>query len=139
MTTPSSTYDYNMSTREKKLLKQQEVMGEFNQSDYESERLYAKSRDGVNVPISLVYKKGIKRDGSNPLLLYGYGSYGSSMDPYFSAARLSLLDRGFIFAIAHVRGGEELGRSWYDDGKLLKRSEERRVGKECRSRWSPDH
>ncbi|HIA12729.1 MAG TPA: S9 family peptidase [Flavobacteriales bacterium] len=121
MTTPSSTLDYNMATREKKLLKQQEVVGDFNKGDYASERMYAKARDGVEVPISLVYKKGIKKDGRNPLLLYGYGSYGASMDPYFSSIRLSLLDRGFIFAIAHIRGGEDLGRAWYEDGKLLKK------------------
>ncbi len=121
MTTPSSTLDYNMRTREKKLLKQQEVVGDFDKDNYASERLYAKARDGVEVPISLVYKKGMKRDGKNPLLLYGYGSYGASMDPYFSSIRLSLLDRGFIFAIAHIRGGEDLGRAWYEDGKLLKK------------------
>ena len=119
MTTPSSTLDYNMTSREKKLLKQQEVVGDFNKDNYASERLYAKARDGVEVPISLVYRKGMKKDGKNPLLLYGYGSYGASMDPYFSSIRLSLLDRGFIFAIAHIRGGEDLGRAWYEDGKLL--------------------
>ena len=121
LTTPSSTLDYNMTTRDKKLLKQQEVVGDFNADDYASERLYAKARDGVEVPISLVYKKGMQKDGKNPLLLYGYGSYGASMDPYFSSIRLSLLDRGFIFAIAHIRGGEDLGRAWYEDGKLLKK------------------
>lgn len=119
LTTPNTTYDYNMKTKEFTVLKETEVLGGFNKEDYASERIYAKVRDGVEVPISIVYKKGFKKDGSQPLLLYGYGSYGNSMDPYFSSTRLSLLDRGFVFAIAHIRGGEELGRSWYEDGKLL--------------------
>ncbi len=119
MTTPSSTFDYNMRTKEKTLMKEQEVVGDFDKNNYASERLFATVRDGVKVPISLVYKKGVKRDGSNPFLLYAYGSYGNSMDPYFSSVRLSLLDRGFVFAIAHIRGGEEMGRHWYEDGKLL--------------------
>jgi oligopeptidase B len=119
MTTPNTTYDYDMVTKEFKLLKQQEVVGEFNPDNYQSERLFVKVRDGVEVPISLVYKKGFKKDGSQPILLYAYGSYGSSSDPYFSSVRLSLLDRGFGFAIAHIRGGEEMGRHWYEDGKLL--------------------
>ncbi|GLR16396.1 S9 family peptidase [Portibacter lacus] len=119
MKTPNSTYDYNMNTQEKTLLKQQEVIGDFNADDYVSERLNAAAPDGVEVPISLVYKKGTRLDGSSPLLLYAYGSYGHSMDPYFSSVRLSLLDRGFVYAIAHIRGGEEMGRNWYDDGKLL--------------------
>ncbi|MFQ5675567.1 MAG: S9 family peptidase [bacterium] len=121
MTTPNSTYDYNMVTREKKLLKRDEVLGDFSSENYVTERLYAKARDGVNVPISLVYRKGTPKDGTAPLLLYGYGSYGISLDAAFNAARLSLLDRGFVFAIAHVRGGQELGRQWYEDGKLLKK------------------
>ena len=121
LTTPNSTYDYNMKTREMTLLKQQEVVGGFNPDEYQSERLYATVTDGTKVPISLVYKKGVKKDGSAPLLLYGYGSYGASMDPSFSFVRLSLLDRGFIYAIAHIRGGEEMGRFWYEDGKLLKK------------------
>src|SRR4030042_1079117 len=121
LTTPNSTYDYNMDSREKKLMKQQEVLGEFSPSDYEARRLYAPTPDGVKVPISLVYRKGIKLNGRNPLLLYGYGSYGITMDPYFSSTRLSLLDRGFIYAIANVRGGQIYGRQWYDDGKLLKK------------------
>lgn len=121
MTTPNSTYDFNMETKEKKLLKQQEVVGDFDAADYETKRLYAPTEDGVKVPISLVYRKGIRLDGSNPLLLYGYGSYGSTMDPYFSSDRLSLIDRGFVFAIAHVRGGQVYGRQWYEDGKLLKK------------------
>ena len=121
LTTPNSVYDYNMKTREMTLLKQQEVVGDFDPENYHSERLYATSRDGVKVPISLVYRKGFERNGQAPLLLYGYGSYGASMDPYFSSVRLSLLDRGFVFAIAHIRGGEEMGRQWYEDGKLLKK------------------
>ncbi len=119
LTTPNSTFDYDMNSREKKLLKQQEVVGSFNKDHYQSERIYVTARDGVKVPVSLVYKKGTERNGKSPLLLYGYGSYGSSMDPYFSSVRLSLLDRGFIYAIAHIRGGEEMGRQWYEDGKLL--------------------
>jgi oligopeptidase B len=101
------------------LLKQQEVLGGYNPDDYQSERLYVPSHDGVMVPVSMVYKKGLEKNGKNPLVLYGYGSYGASMDAYFSSTRLSLLDRGFIWAIAHIRGGEELGRQWYEDGKLL--------------------
>lgn len=119
LTTPNSTFDYNMSTEEKELLKQQEVLGDFSSDNYRSERIKVKARDGVEVPVSLVYHKDTKIDGSAPCLLYGYGSYGSSMDPYFSSVRLSLLNRGFVFAIAHIRGGEEMGRHWYEDGKLL--------------------
>lgn len=121
MTTPNSTFDYDMKTKEKTLLKQQEVVGGYDPSAYETKRLYAKSRDGVNVPISLVYKKSLKKPAGNPTLLYGYGSYGATIDPTFSSVRLSLLDRGFIFAIAHIRGGQMLGRPWYDDGKLFKK------------------
>jgi len=119
MTTPNSVYDYNMDTREKELLKQEEVLGGFDPADYVTERLYAPARDGVRVPVSIVYRTGLEKDGDNPLLLYGYGSYGASMDATFSSPRLSLLDRGFVYAIAHVRGGEEMGRRWYEDGKLL--------------------
>lgn len=121
LTTPSSTYDYGMETKEKKLLKQQEVVGGYDPQDYTSERLYATAKDGVSVPISLVYRKGFKKDGASPLLLYAYGSYGHSMDATFSSSRLSLLDRGFVFAIAHIRGGQEMGRTWYEDGKMLKK------------------
>ncbi len=121
LTTPSSVYDYNMKTKRKILLKQQEVMGEFSSSNYEAKRLNATANDGEQIPISLVYKKGIELDGNNPLLLYGYGSYGITIDPYFSSSRLSLLDRGFVFAIAHVRGGQIKGRKWYEDGKFLKK------------------
>jgi oligopeptidase B len=119
MTTPKSTYDYDMASRQKTLLKQDEVLGGFSSDDYVTERMYAPARDGVKVPISLVYRKDSRKAGGNPLLLYGYGSYGYSMDAKFSATRLSLLDRGFVYAIAHVRGGEEMGRAWYEDGKLL--------------------
>ncbi len=121
MTTPASTYDYNMKTKERKLMKQQEVVGGHNPEEYTSERLYAKATDGTMVPISLVYKKGTKLDGSSPCLLYAYGSYGATMDAGFSSTRLTLLNRGFIYAIAHIRGGQEMGRYWYDDGKLLKK------------------
>lgn len=120
LTTPKSTFDYNMKTREKKLMKQQEVVGDFVSSDYQTERLMAKAHDGTKIPISLVYKKDKKKENM-PLLLYGYGSYGYSMDPYFSSVRLSLLDRGFIYAIAHIRGGQEMGRRWYEDGKLFRK------------------
>ncbi len=121
MTTPSSTFDYNMRTKEFQLLKQQDVLGGFDANNYQSERVYVSARDGAKVPVSIVYRKGIKKDGKAPLLLYGYGSYGNSMEPYFSSSRLSLLDRGFIYVIAHIRGGEEMGRQWYEDGKLLKK------------------
>ena len=119
LTTPVSTYDYNMKSREMNLLKRQKVVGGHNPDDYRSLRLYAEAADGKEVPISLVYRKSTALDGSAPLLLYGYGSYGHTIDPNFNSARLSLLDRGFIFAIAHVRGGQFLGREWYEDGKLL--------------------
>jgi len=122
MTTPSSTIDFNMVTKEKTVLKEQEVLGgKFDKNNYESERVWATADDGTKIPISMVYKKGIKLDGTNPTLLYAYGSYGHTIDPYFSSIRLSLLDRGFIYAITHVRGGEYLGRNWYEDGKLLKK------------------
>ncbi len=119
MTTPSSVFEWDMERCTKTLLKQQEIVGGYNPNDYVTERLLAPSHDGVLVPISIVYKKGLDKNGRNPLVLYGYGSYGSSMDAYFSLARLSLLDRGFVWAIAHIRGGEEMGRQWYEDGKML--------------------
>lgn len=119
--TPSSVYDYNLKTGERVLLKQQEVLGGYNPSEYTSERIMVPARDGAEVPLSIVYKKGTKKEGRSPLLLYAYGSYGYSMDASFSSSRLSLLDRGFIFAIAHIRGGEEMGRAWYEDGKLMKK------------------
>jgi len=121
LTTPSSTFDYNMISGEKTLLKEEEVLGGFDKNNYEAKRLYAIADDGTQIPISLVYRKGLKPDGNNPLLLGGYGSYGASRDPYFSSVRLSLLDRGFVYAIAHIRGGSEMGRQWYEDGKLLKK------------------
>lgn len=122
MATPSSVIDFNMRTKEKTTLKEQAVLGGiFDKNNYTEERIWATAQDGTKIPISIVYKKGIKKDGKNPFLLYAYGSYGSSMDPYFSSTRLSLLDRGFIYGIAHIRGGEDLGREWYENGKLLKK------------------
>jgi oligopeptidase B len=119
MTTPVSTIDYNMDTRVKDVKKVQEVIGGHNPGDYVTERLWATARDGKKVPMSVVYKKGVQKNGKAPLLLYAYGSYGATMDPWFSSTRLSLLDRGFIYAIAHIRGGQAMGRQWYDDGKML--------------------
>ncbi|MFK7833966.1 MAG: S9 family peptidase [Winogradskyella sp.] len=120
MTTPSSVIEFNMRTKTKTVLKEQEVLGgKFNKENYTSERIWATADDGTKIPMSVVYKKGMKKDGTNPLLQYAYGSYGSTVDPYFSTIRLSLLDRGFIYVIAHIRGGEYLGRHWYEDGKLL--------------------
>lgn len=122
LTTPSSVYDYNMVEKSQELLKQQEVLGgKFDPLNYTSERIFATGRDGAKIPVSIVYKNGFKKDGNAPVLLYAYGSYGYSMDPTFSSVRLSLLDRGFAFAIAHIRGGQEMGRYWYEDGKLLKK------------------
>lgn len=121
LTTPNSIYAFDMATQKQELLKQQEVVGGFNAADYASERFFVTARDGAQVPVSLVYKKSTRKKEGNPTLLYGYGSYGASMDAYFSTSRLSLLDRGFVFAIAHIRGGEEMGRQWYEDGKLLKK------------------
>ncbi|WP_425391141.1 S9 family peptidase [Ekhidna sp.] len=121
MTTPNSTYDYNMETREKTLMKRQEVVGGHNPEDYVTERIWATVRDGERVPISIVYKKGFEKDGNGPLLQYGYGSYGATIDASFSSVRLSLLDRGFAFAIAHIRGGQLMGRQWYEDGKMFKK------------------
>ncbi|KPK04283.1 MAG: protease 2, partial [Gemmatimonas sp. SG8_28] len=119
LTTPGSVYDFDMATRERTLLKREEVLGGYDPADYVSERVYATARDGARIPVSIVYRSDWERDGSHPLLLYGYGSYGASMDASFSSVRLSLLDRGFAYAIAHVRGGMEMGRHWYDGGKLL--------------------
>ena len=122
LATPSSVIDFNMKTKEKEIKKEQEVLGgKFDKNNYIEERVWATATDGTKVPISMVYKKGLKKDGKNPLLLYAYGSYGVTMDTYFSSTRLSILDRGFVFAIAHIRGGEDLGRQWYEDGKLLKK------------------
>ena len=119
LVTPMSVFDYEMDDRTRELKKQDEVLGGYDMSLYESERIFAEAEDGTPIPISLVYKKGLPKDGKNPLLLYGYGSYGINSDPYFSSNRLSLLDRGFKYAIAHIRGGEEMGRMWYEHGKLL--------------------
>jgi oligopeptidase B len=122
LATPSSVVDFNMRTKQKTVLKEQEVLGgQFDKANYIEQRVWAPARDGVKIPISIVYKKGLQLDGKNPLLLYAYGSYGVTIDPYFSSTRLSLLDRGFMYAIAHIRGGEDLGRNWYEDGKLLKK------------------
>jgi len=121
LATPPSVYDYNMVTREKKLLKREEVLGGFDTANYRTERLHATAPDGTHVPISLVYRKNLRKPGKNPLLLYGYGSYGASLDAAFNPFVISLLDRGFIYALAHIRGGEELGRSWYEDGRQLKK------------------
>ncbi|MBD3854043.1 MAG: S9 family peptidase, partial [Acidobacteria bacterium] len=121
LNTPESIYDLDLVTQERTLMKQEEIRGGFDAANYSVERLMAPARDGVEVPISLVYRTGIERDGSNPTLLYAYGSYGSSMEAWFRPQVVSLLDRGFVYAIAHVRGGQELGRWWYEDGKLLKK------------------
>lgn len=122
LATPPSVMEYHMQTKEKKVLKEVEVLGgKFNKENYEEKRLWATVTDGTKVPISIVYKKGIKLNGKNPLLQYAYGSYGYSMDARFDSDRLSLIDRGFVYAIAHIRGGEEMGRQWYEDGKLLKK------------------
>ena len=122
MLTPSSVYDYNMDTQEKKLLKQSEVIGKgYDQSLYDAETIYASARDGEKIPVYLVYRKDLKKEGPQPLLLYSYGSYGSTSDPYFSSARLSLLDRGIIYALTNVRGSQIFGRQSYEDGKLLKK------------------
>lgn len=121
MKTPLSIYDYETTTRERVLLKREEILGGFDSDNYITERRYARASDGVEVPISIVYRMGLTRNGENPLLLYGYGSYGVSIDAAFQSPRLSLVDRGFVFAIAHIRGGQELGRQWYEDGKLFKK------------------
>lgn len=121
LTTPNSTFDYGMETKEKQLMKEQEIPGGYDKTQYITERQWATARDGVKVPISIVYKKDFVKNGTAPLLQYAYGSYGASTDPYFSVARLSLLDRGFVFAIAHIRGGQEMGRSWYENGKMDKK------------------
>lgn len=121
LTTPRSTFDYNMQTREKILLKEQEVLGGFDKSNYRSDRIFVTARDGTRVPVSLVYRKDTGIDGTSPLLLYAYGSYGATMDAAFSPSRLSLLNRGFVYAIAHIRGGLEMGRHWYEEGRMFKK------------------
>jgi oligopeptidase B len=119
LTTSDSEIEYHMETRERVLIKQKPVLGGYDPADYQSERVFATAADGAQVPISLVYRKGLVKDGTPPCLLYGYGSYGANMDPAFDEKRLSLIDRGIIYAIAHIRGGEEMGRSWYEQGKFL--------------------
>lgn len=121
MVTPNSVFDYDMNTRTRKLMKQTEVLGGYDSAKYRSERIHATAGDGTRVPISLVYRADMRKPGGNPCLLMAYGSYGFPIDPYFSSSRLSLLDRGFVYAIAHIRGGGEMGRLWYEDGKLLKK------------------
>jgi oligopeptidase B len=121
LVTPRSVFDYDMLTRSRELKKQQPVLGGYDPEEYETSRLWATAGDGVQVPMSLVHRKGLARDGTAPALLYGYGAYEHSVEPSFSSLRLSLLDRGFLYAIAHVRGGGEMGRLWYEDGKLLKK------------------
>jgi oligopeptidase B len=119
LTTPTTVYDYNVRSREQILRKRDPVLGSFDPSHYQTELLFAAARDGARIPVSLVYRKGFAREGTAPLLQYAYGAYGLSMDPAFSSSRLSLLDRGMVFAIAHVRGGQEMGRAWYDEGRQL--------------------
>lgn len=121
LTTPNSVIDYNMFTKEKRVMKEEVVLGDFDKNNYESKRLWAKAADGAMVPVSIVYKKGFVQNGKAPLLLYAYGSYGVSTDPGFRSTILSLLDRGFVYGLAHIRGGSEMGRYWYEDGKLLKK------------------
>ncbi|WP_298121164.1 S9 family peptidase [Flavobacterium sp.] len=122
MAIPSSVIDFNMRTKEKTILKEQEVLGgKFDKNNYIEERIWATAQDGTKIPMSMVYRKGVELNGKNPFLMYAYGSYGMTMEPYFSTTRLSLLDRGFIYAIAHIRGGEDMGRMWYENGKLLKK------------------
>jgi oligopeptidase B len=114
--------DFDMNTQTKIILKESQVLGgKFDKDNYTSERLWATAQDGTQIPISLVYRKGLQKDGKRPVLQYGYGSYGATIDPYFSSTRLSLLDRGFVFAIAHIRGGQYMGRQWYESGKLLEK------------------
>ncbi len=121
LVTPNSVFDYRMDTRARELMKRDEVLGGFDPAQYEVERTYATARDGTLVPVSMIYRRGLQRDGSRPLLLYAYGSYGSTTEPTFSSIRFSLVDRDVTFAIAHIRGGQEMGRQWYDDGKMMRK------------------
>ena len=122
MTTPNSVVEYDMISKDMKVLKETEVLGgKFDKNNYQSKRVWAEARDGKKVPVSLVYRKDMFNEGQNPLLLYGYGSYGITNNASFSSVRLSLLDRGFVYAIAHIRGSQYLGRGWYDDGKMFKK------------------
>jgi oligopeptidase B len=139
MTTPNSTFDYNMESREKQLMKEQVVLGDFDKSNYKTERVMVTARDGKRVPLSIVYRKDkFKKDGSMPGWIYSYGSYGSSSYAYFSSNRLTLLDRGFVYAIAHVRGGQEMGGSWYEDGKMMNKKNTFRDFVDC-SKWLIDN
>ncbi|HPE75777.1 MAG TPA: S9 family peptidase [Draconibacterium sp.] len=119
LTTPNSIFDFNVVSKKRTLMKQTEVLGGFNKNDYETKRIYATAMDGTKIPMTIVYRKGMAKDGNNPALIYGYGSYGATMDPSFRLSILPLLDRGFVYAIAHIRGGQINGRAWYEDGKLL--------------------
>jgi oligopeptidase B len=119
LTTPNSIFDFNVETKERNLMKQTEVLGGFDKNNYETKRIYATAMDGTKIPISIVYRKGMEKNGDNPTLVYGYGSYGATMDPSFRLSILPLIDRGFVYAIAHIRGGQINGRAWYEDGKLL--------------------
>ena len=121
LTTPTTTFELNIKSGERKLLKEQPVLGGFTKDDYVTERLWATARDGTKIPVSVLYRKGFKKDGTAALLQYGYGSYGSSTDPAFNSIELSLVDRGMVYAVAHIRGGQEMGRAWYDEGKLLRK------------------
>ncbi len=139
MTTPNSTYDYNMETRERILMKEQPVLGDFNKENYQTERVMVPARDGKSVPMSIVYRKDkFKQDGSMPGWIYAYGSYGYSMDPTFSSSRISLLDRGFVYAIAHIRGGQEMGGDWYEDGKMMNKKNTFYDFIDC-SKWLQDN
>jgi oligopeptidase B len=139
MTTPNSTYDYDMETKEKTLMKEQPVLGDFDKSNYVTERVMVPARDGKRVPVSIVYRKDkFKKDGSMPGWIYAYGSYGYSMEPTFSSTRLSLLDRGFVYAIAHVRGGQEMGGEWYEDGKMMNKKNTFTDFVDC-SKWLQDN
>jgi oligopeptidase B len=121
LVTPPTVYEYTVATGARKVLKREEVLGGYDPAKYHVERTYATARDGARVPVSLVYRKPFNKDGARPLVLYAYGSYGSTTEPTFNSTRFSLIDRGFVYAIAHVRGGQEMGRQWYDDGKMLKK------------------
>jgi oligopeptidase B len=139
MTTPVSTYDYNMETRVKTLMKEQQVLGDFTKTDYQTERVMVASRDGKQIPMSIVYRKDkFKKDGTSPGWIYSYGSYGSSMEARFNSSRISLLDRGFVYAVAHIRGGQEMGGEWYEDGKMLNKKNTFNDFIDC-SRWLQDN
>ena len=139
MTTPNSVYDYNMESRAKELMKEQPVLGDFNKNNYQTERVMVTARDGKKVPMSIVYRKDkFKKDGTMPGWIYAYGSYGYSMDASFSSSRLSLLDRGMVYAIAHIRGGQEMGGDWYEDGKMMNKKNSFYDFIDC-SKWLQDN